>query len=79
MADIPLGTAETASLRDAYLAEMRRKRLYGGLMLVVFVALFVSALILADSRNAGGFRDGIRQIFDFPAEVLTEAAAKAAN
>lgn len=79
MTDAPLGIADTASLRDAYLADLRRKRLYGGLMLVVFLALFVSALILAESRNAGGFRDGIRQVLDFPAEVLSEAARKAQN
>ena len=31
---------------------------------------------LAEDRNAGGFLDGLHQVFDFPAEVFTEAWAK---
>jgi len=39
----------------------------------------VSGFMLADDRNAGGFWAGLHQIFDFPAEVLTEAGEKLAN
>jgi len=82
MADTALnqGSPEgTAEIRDAYMAMTRTKRMYGGIMLVVFIALMTSGFMLADSRNAGGFWDGILNIFQFPGEVVREASAKAAN
>jgi len=57
-----------------YLALVRRRRLYGGLLLVLFVGLMASGWRTADARNAGSFADGILHIFDFPAEILSEAA-----
>ncbi|WP_095588977.1 phosphonate ABC transporter, permease protein PhnE [Actibacterium ureilyticum] len=60
-------------IRAEYMALTRRKRLYGGLTLLVFVLLMLSGFTLADSRNAGGFWDGLHRIFDFPAQVLGEA------
>jgi phosphonate transport system permease protein len=65
--------------RDHYMALTRRKRMYGGILLVVFVALMASGFQLADSRNAGGFWNGIGQVFDFPSEVIAEAWEKRAN
>jgi len=56
-----------------YAALMRRKRLYSGVIVVIFVALMASGFRLADARNAGGFIDGIGHVFDFPAEILSEA------
>lgn len=73
------GAARVADVQAAYMAMTRRKRLYGGGILIVFVALMVSGFRVADSRNAGGFWDGIGNIFQFPSEVLAEAAEKAAN
>lgn len=67
----------TDPIRDHYMALTRRKRLYGGLTLLVFVLLMLSGFTLADSRNAGGFWDGFTNIFDFPAQVIGEAWAKA--
>jgi phosphonate transport system permease protein len=64
---------------DAYLEMVRRKRLYGGALLIVFVALMASGWRLAEDRNAGGFVSGLPQLADFPAEVLVEAWAKRAN
>lgn len=61
-----------------YLAMMQRKRLYGGLNLGIFVLLLVSGFMLADERNAGGFWDGILNIFDFPAEVWRDTLPKLA-
>ena len=66
-------------VRSSYLADVRRKRMYGGILIVVFVALMASGFQLADARNAGGFWVGIGQVFDFPAEVLSEAWDKRAN
>ena len=71
MADIPL-----TQVRADYMAMTHRKRLYSGILLAVFVALMASGFVLADDRNAGGFWSGLHRIFDFPAEVLSEAAQK---
>jgi len=71
-----LGVQRTAEIQDAYMAMARTKRMYGGIMLVIFVALMASGFILADDRNAGGFWDGILNVFDFPGEVLKEAGEK---
>ncbi len=73
-----LGVQRTADIQNAYMAMARTRRMYGGIMLVIFVALMASGFFLADSRNAGGFWDGILNIFDFPGEVLAEASDKAA-
>ena len=56
-----------------YMALVRRKRLYGGLILIVFVALMASGFQVADARNAGGFWAGLPHVFDFPKEILSEA------
>jgi phosphonate transport system permease protein len=64
---------------SAYLAMVRRKRMYGGLLLVIFVALMASGFSLAEHRNAGGFLNGLPAVFDFPSEVLSEGWEKRAN
>lgn len=71
-----LSLPEGRALRETYLADVRRKRMYGGILLVVFVALMASGFRLAEERNAGGFLVGIGQILDFPAEVVAEGWAK---
>lgn len=84
MVDIALGPApdqrpDPTNTREAYLDMVRRKRMYGGILLVVFVALMASGWNLAEERNAGGFLDGLHQIFAFPSEVLSEAWTNRAN
>jgi len=82
MSDLTAGQAGAARVHDvqsAYMAMTRRKRLYGSVMLIVFIALMVSGFQVADGRNAGGFWDGIGNIFQFPGEVLAEAREKIAN
>lgn len=80
MSDATLnGPARLQQTQDSYMDMVRRKRMYSGIMVVVFVALMVSGFNLADSRSAGGFWDGIGNIFQFPGEVVREAAEKAAN
>ncbi|MGB5871239.1 MAG: phosphonate ABC transporter, permease protein PhnE [Albidovulum sp.] len=56
-----------------YLAMVRRKRLYSGILMVMFVLLMASGFGVAEGRNAGGFFDGIHRIFDFPKEIFSEA------
>lgn len=63
----------------AYLDLVRRRRMYGGILVVLFVVLMASGFRLTESRNAGGFWQGLPQVFDFPAEVLAEAWDKRAN
>lgn len=67
---------DTRQIREAYMALTRTKQMYGGIMLVIFVALMTSGFMLANSRNAGGFWDGILNVFIFPGEVLREASEK---
>ncbi len=66
-------------IREAYLAQVQRRRLYTGLALLVFVMLMVSGFNVADGRNAGGFWEGLHQVGDYPAEVLREAWEKRAD
>ncbi|MDP4033792.1 MAG: phosphonate ABC transporter, permease protein PhnE [Pseudorhodobacter sp.] len=63
----------------AYLEMVRRKRMYGGILLVLFVALMSSGWILSNDRNAGGFWNGLPMLTAFPSEVLTEAWADRDN
>ncbi|MCR9150673.1 MAG: phosphonate ABC transporter, permease protein PhnE [Rhodobacteraceae bacterium] len=65
--------------RDHYMVLTRRKRMYGGILIVIFIVLMASGFRLADARNAGGFWDGIHMFFDFPSEVVAEAWEKRAN
>src|SRR6056297_2491331 len=71
-----VGAKGTTDIQDAYMAMTRTKRMYGGIIMIIFIALMVSGFMLADSRNAGGFWDGILNIFAFPGEVLAEAREK---
>ncbi|WP_309665623.1 phosphonate ABC transporter, permease protein PhnE [Tabrizicola sp.] len=84
MVDIAFGPdqgkrPDTSDTRAAYLEMIRRKRMYGGILLVLFIAVFASGWVLADHRNAGGFWNGLPQIDDFAGEVLSEAWTNRAN
>lgn len=84
MVDIAFGPEQghrpdRSDTREAYLDMVRRKRMYGGILLVVFVALMASGWKLAEERNAGDFWSGLPQVIDFPAEVFSEAWASRAN
>jgi phosphonate transport system permease protein len=64
---------------EAYIFQTRRKRLYGVILLILFVALMSSGAQVAQDRNAGDFLSGLHNLFAFPAEVLSEAWANRAN
>jgi phosphonate transport system permease protein len=70
-------TAGSAAIKADYTAMIQRKRLYSGVLLIVFVALLAAGFNIADGRNAGGFWDGLHKILDFPAELIREAIEKA--
>jgi len=73
MSDLTAASHGVDQIRDDYTAMTRRKRVYGGILLIVFVAVMASGFRIADDRNAGSFIDGWRRIFDYPAVVLSEA------
>ena len=66
-------------IQSSYMAQVQRRRLYGGLTLLIFVMLMVSGFNVADDRNAGGFWEGLHQIGAYPADVLSEAWEKRAD
>ncbi|RBW53103.1 phosphonate ABC transporter, permease protein PhnE [Ruegeria sp. A3M17] len=76
MTDLTTGSPSVDQIRTDYTEMTRRKRVYGGILLIVFVAMMAAGFRTADSRNAGSFTDGWRRIFDYPAEVLSEAWEK---
>jgi phosphonate transport system permease protein len=80
MADTTLtGSTHVGDVKSAYMEQVKRRRLYTGLALLVFVLMMVAGFNVADERNAGGFWDGLHQIGDYPADVLSEAWEKRAD
>ncbi len=80
MTDATLTGAHSVDrIQSSYMAQVQRRRLYGGMTLLIFVLLMVSGFMVADDRNAGGFWDGIMNVGDYPAEVLKEAWEKRAD
>ncbi len=75
MTDTSLSSAPV-NLRESYMAQVQRRRLYSGLMLLVFALLMVAGFNTAASRNGGGFWEGIGNLFDYPSELVLEAASK---
>jgi phosphonate transport system permease protein len=71
-----LAASGLGGMKADYLALVRRRQMYSGLMMIVFVAMLAAGFGLADSRNAGGFWEGLPKLFDFPAELISEAFEK---
>lgn len=79
MATVVPAAQRISDIRDDYLALTRRKRMYGGLLLLAFIVTFVAGFQIAEDRNAGSFAEGISRIFDFPHDLISEAWRNAAN
>ena len=84
MADISMGqprgpAREVETTTAAYLGMTRRKRMYGGILLVLFVAMMAAGFHISEERNAGDFLSGLKNVGDFPYEVLSEAWTNRAN
>ena len=73
------GAPRLTDTGNAYLEMVRRKRMYGGILVVIFVAMMASGFMLADARNAGGFWEGLHMLGAFPSEVVSEAWRNRAN
>ncbi|MEW7009252.1 phosphonate ABC transporter, permease protein PhnE [Lentilitoribacter sp. EG35] len=76
MSSQTISNSATTELREKYLAQVQRKQIYNAILLAVFVALLVGGFMTANDRNAGGFWDGLPNIFDFPDEMLADASEK---
>lgn len=72
----PMTTA-TTDIHAAYDTQLRTKRLWNGIGLLIFILLMVAGFMTANDRNAGGFWQGIGNVFDFPVDVVTEAIERA--
>lgn len=68
-----------ARISAAYRAQLVRRRSYSAVLWAIFTALMVAGFGLADSRNAGGFLQGLPNILDYPSALIAEAWAKAAS
>lgn len=64
---------DLTNTREAYLHSTSRKRLYSGILLLLFVVIMAAGFKTAEDRNAGGFLDGLHRLADFPSEVVAEA------
>jgi len=81
MADTTFNGAPNSvdTIQSSYMAQVQRRRLYGGLTLMIFVILMVAGFNTADARNAGSFWDGFHRMLDYPTDVLSEAWEKRAD
>ncbi|SOH94467.1 phosphonate transport system permease protein [Monaibacterium marinum] len=73
MADLTGTQGATDEIRAQYLAHARSKRVMNLILILLFVAMLGAGFVTADDRNAGGFFEGLPNILDFPADVLSEA------
>ncbi|MEI4470855.1 phosphonate ABC transporter, permease protein PhnE [Frigidibacter sp. MR17.24] len=73
------GPSAIAAIREDYLAQARRKRVYSTVLVALFAAMMAAGFDMAEARNAGGFLSGLHRVFDFPAELLAEAWDKRAG
>jgi len=77
MTDVLVGGPR--AVKDRYMELARQKQLYNVIIVIIFALLMIGGYQLANSRNAGGFLNGIGNFWDFPSEIVSEAAEKAAN
>lgn len=61
------------------LAMVRRRRLMGTVLLALFASAMAAGFATVNDRSAGGFIDGLPQILDFPAGLVSEAWEKRAD
>ena len=66
-------TSLSIDAAEAYLALSRRRRLLGTVLLALFLATLAVGWRTVEERSAGGFLDGLPQLPDFFAGLLSEA------
>lgn len=67
----------TSAIAAAYRAQITRKRSYTAMLWMIFLLLLASGFNLANDRNAGVFWEGLPNVFDYPSELISEAAGNA--
>lgn len=67
------------SIERGYARLQMQRRLYGLALLAVFAAAVIGGFTAVETWNAGNFLDGLPQLADFPAAVLSEAWAERAG
>lgn len=77
MIDGAQSQGNVAHLSAQYLAQAKTKRMMNFILLVLFLSLLVAGFYTADSRNAGGFWDGVSNVFDFPKVLISETIERA--
>lgn len=77
MTDVLVGGPQ--AVKDRYMELARQKQVYNVIIVIIFALLMIGGYQLANSRNAGGFLNGVGNFSDFPSEIVSEAAEKAAN
>lgn len=63
----------------AYARADRQRKLYALVFFLLFVGAMVGGWHVVEDRNAGGSWNGVRQLGDFRANVLSEAWEELAN
>ncbi|MGJ8546217.1 MAG: phosphonate ABC transporter, permease protein PhnE [Sulfitobacter sp.] len=76
MTDTASNAPGLSAIKTQYLDQMRAKRIMNAVLLILFVVLMVSGFRTADARNAGGFWQGLPNVFDFPADIIREAVER---
>lgn len=71
------GVPNAHEIQTQYMSQVRSKRIMNLILLVIFFALLATGFHTADTRNAGGFWDGLPNVFDFPMDVASEAIERA--
>lgn len=79
MSSQAIANSAASELREKYLVQVQRKQIYNAILLAIFVALLTAGFITANDRNAGGFWDGLPNVFDFPNEMFSDAGGKLAQ
>ncbi len=77
MTEIPESMTSAEEIQMRYISQVRSKRIMNMILLILFVVFLVAGFRTADTRNAGGFWDGLSSILDFPMDVASEAIERA--
>jgi phosphonate transport system permease protein len=82
MADIAItppsaGQTDLGARTASYIAATRRKQMYSGILLLIFVLMMMSGFRIAEERNAGDFLPASASSFPFPPKSFPKAGRTA--
>lgn len=79
MAELSASATRVDQIQASYMEMAQRRRLYSGIMLLLFIVFMVAGFNVAADRNGGSFWGGVPNFFDYPSEVVGEAIQKASE